>query len=99
MNKIKDHILLGVILNILGTAVGLLIVALVFTSYKYLSFSYFFEDVFTRSDYTTKILALCQVVNIPIFFALMRRDKFKAARGMILMFFFLVILTLIYLFL
>ena len=91
--------LVGVVLNILGTIVGLLIVALIFTSYKYLSFSYFFTDVFPRQDYTTKILALCQVVNIPLFFFLLKKEMYMAGRGMILMFFVLVIVTLIYLFL
>jgi hypothetical protein len=99
MKNIKDHILLGVALNILGTIVGLLIVALIFTSYKYLSFSYFFTDVFPRHDYTTKILALCQIVNVPLFFFLLRKELYKAGRGMIFMFFVLVIVTLIYLFL
>gem|GEM_PF-4302690 len=94
MNK-NDRMWQGLLWALLGTGVGLLLFGSLFALFNSVSVIGFLRSIFHNAELTVKILSLSQVLNIGTFYVLLRKRKPQAAKGVILMFFIMVVVTLI----
>jgi len=85
----------GLLWALLGTGVGLLLFGSLFALFNSVSVIGFLRSIFHNAELTVKILSLSQVLNIGTFYVLLRKRKPQAAKGVILMFFIMVVVTLI----
>jgi hypothetical protein len=93
--KPADKMWHGLLWAILGTGVGLLLFGSLFAIYNSVSVMDFLRQIFSDSQLAVKIMSLAQMVNIGTFYFLLNKRKSRAAKGVILFFFVMVLVTLL----
>jgi len=93
--KNNDRMWHGLLWAVLGTGAGLLLFGSLFALYNSVSVIGFLRSIIHNPDLMVKITSLSQVLNIGTFYILLRKRKPQAAKGVILMFFLMVIVTIV----
>jgi hypothetical protein len=79
--KLKDHIIIGFLVGILGPSIGIL-------GFYYLNFSATelpeFLDLSVKEKLLSPLLSLCCVINLGLFYLFIQFDHLFSARGVIL---------------
>lgn len=85
MNKQVKLTLLGILIGILGNAIGFLIYGFVFSAVNNVDFSMFYETVFLKMEsFRSQIITGSMLVNVLIFYILMRMKQDAINRGVII---------------
>jgi hypothetical protein len=76
-----DNLKLGLLLGILAPAITMLVIYLVqFTEYNFTELI----NVLISKRVFTKIVSLCAIPNLALFFLFLNKNYFRAARGVLL---------------
>lgn len=81
MKKIKDHIIIGIILGLAGPLLGSLGFYLVEFNHQSLVD---FLDMAVTKKLLSPLLSLCAVINLGVFYLFLNAEKYLIARGIIL---------------
>ncbi len=79
--KIKDHLLIGLLIGLLAPSIGILI--FYYANFEMKSFDDFL-DISIRQKLLSPLLSLCCVINLALFYLFIQFDHFLSARGVIL---------------
>ncbi len=81
MRKIKDHILIGILLGLIGPLAG----AYAFYLFEFSETNFIeFMDMAVSKKLLSPLLSLCAVINLGVFYLFLNAEKYYIARGIIL---------------
>ncbi len=86
----KKDFFIGFILGLILTGIGVFLFITLATSYSFLDG----VTILNREGYLNKLVALGEVLNIPLFYYLITKEKYFTARGIIFQALITTIITL-----
>ena len=82
-----NHVGFGILGGIIGAVIGFVLFGLVFSWYNEIFFSEFLNDVFLGSalqDFQSRILSFSMLLDVVLFFILIRRGYEEFCKGLII---------------
>jgi hypothetical protein len=80
----RDNLKLGIILGLIGPALGLVVIYFVRSDFRPLTFSEYLEYVFTNNRLITSIGSLSLLANVVMFTLYVNTHRDKTAKGIFL---------------
>lgn len=85
MNRRMRDTLLGILLGFIGDVIGFVLYGLVFSWMNGVSFGYFYQKIFLDTElFRSQILTGALIVNILMFYILMRRRMDDLNKGVLI---------------
>lgn len=84
MNRRMRDTLLGILLGFIGDVIGFVLYGLVFSWMNGVSFGYFYQNIFLDNELRSQILTGALIVNILMFYILMRRRMDDLNKGVLI---------------
>lgn len=80
----RDNLKLGIVLGLIGPALGLVVIYFVRSDFRPLNFSEYLEYVFTNNRLITSIGSLSLLANVVMFTLYVNTHRDKTAKGIFL---------------